>query len=613
MTVPFHLRGVVRKARLCLLPAGLLLLLWHDGQAADTVIYNVTIHDTGEKALDDAAKESATLVQLREQGEVSPALLIARARTDAERLVQAMHSLGHYGGTTQIKIAGHALEDVELSTALEAWPEGKAVPVDLTLQPGPVFKLRHITLQGDAAGQRLGLTEGDDAVASQVLAAGSALQSALLASGHALARVEPPVADVGDGTVDLTFAVNAGPQVNIGRIDVTGLANLQAEYVRKRLTLESGTPFSPAALDAARADLAKVPALASVRLVPGRAVDPDGTLPVEVALTERKRRAVSLSAAFSTDQGGNTTVAWTNRNLLGRAEVLNLSAGIDQIAASAARQPGYKIASLLTLPDWRRRGQSLDFSALAIRETLEAYDRTAVVIGTTLRRRLAPQWTASVGVTGEQAYFVQDKIGRSYSLLQAPLGLHYDTSNSLIEPTSGIRADALLTPSESLSRHSASFLIAQVSGAGYVDLEGAGRGVLALRGVIGTVGSVKPADIPPDQRFYGGGSGTIRGYRYQSVGPSLSNGKPQGGTALSAGTVEFRQRIGESYGVAGFVDAGQVANNGLPFTGKFRTGVGIGGRYYTSIGPIRADFAIPLIHQHGSDSFEAYIGLGEAF
>ncbi len=588
-------------------------MLSRGGWAADALSYDVTIHETGEKPLDDAARQSATLVQLRDSGEVSPALLIARARNDADRLSKAMQSLGHYAGKADISLAGHKLDDPDLSDALEAWPADKKVPVELTLEPGPVFKLRHITVLGDTAGQSLDLHEGEDAVASRVLAASAKLQSDLLASGHALAKIDAPVADLGDGTVDITLKVDAGPRVDIGRIDITGLDQLRESYIRRRLALQSGTVFSPAALDAARADLAKVPALASVRLVPGPKTDPDGTLPVDVVLSERKLRAVSLSAAFSTDQGGNTTATWTNRNMFGSAEVLSLSAGIDQIAASAAKQPGYKLAGLLTLPDWQRREQSLDFSALAVRESLEAYDRTAVILGSIFSRRLAAHWTASIGLFGERAYFVQDDVGRSYALAQVPVGLHYDTTTSLIDPASGVRAAAVVTPTESLSKHSASFMIAQLSGAGFVDLEGNGRGVLALRGIIGTVGSIATADIPPDQRFYGGGSGTIRGYRYQAVGPVLGNGKPAGGTAISAGTLEFRQRFGESYGIAAFIDAGQVANDGLPFTGRFRTGIGIGGRYYTSLGPIRADIAIPLIRQSGSDSFEAYIGLGQAF
>jgi translocation and assembly module TamA len=42
-------------------------------------------------------------------------------------------------------------------------------------------------------------------------------------------------------------------------------------------------------------------------------------------------------------------------------------------------------------------------------------------------------------------------------------------------------------------------------------------------------------------------------------------------------------------------------------------GAGLGARYYTPIGPVRLDVAVPLTRQHGDDAFEIYIGLGQAF
>jgi translocation and assembly module TamA len=456
---------------------------------------------------------------------------------------------------------------------------------------------------------------GQPAVAADVLTAGARLLAALRDDGHALAKMDPPIADLdlAAEAVDVDFEVNAGPLVSIGTISVDGLSALNESYIRRRLTLKSGTVYSPAALETARADLAKVPIIASVRLAPGQEVAADGTLPVDVVLSERKPRAVSLSAAYSTDQGGNTTATWSHRNLFGNAEVLTLSAGLTDIGATAAKQPGYKMAGLLTLPDWRERDQSLDITALAVRESLDAYDRTAAIAGVTFNRRLSAHWIASIGLFGEDAHFVQDAVGRDYHLLQVPLGLHYNTTTSLIDPAAGTRVDAMLTPTESIGHPNATFTIAQVSAAQFFDLAAPGRSVLALRGLIGTVEGASTFAIPPDQRFYGGGSGTIRGYRYQSVGPELSNGKPSGGSAMSAGTVEFRQRFGADWGGALFVDAGQVSTTSTPFNGQFRAGVGIGVRYYTSIGPLRADVAIPLIHQNNSDPVEFYIGLGQAF
>jgi translocation and assembly module TamA len=105
----------------------------------------------------------------------------------------------------------------------------------------------------------------------------------------------------------------------------------------------------------------------------------------------------------------------------------------------------------------------------------------------------------------------------------------------------------------------------------------------------------------------------VRGYKYQSIGPQFADNKPQGGTSMSTGTLEFRQRFLDSYGAAVFADIGQVNASGPPFTGIWRLGYGIGARYYTGFGPVRLDVALPANKQTGGGSFEVYIGLGQAF
>ena len=204
-------------------------------------------------------------------------------------------------------------------------------------------------------------------------------------------------------------------------------------------------------------------------------------------------------------------------------------------------------------------------------------------------------------------------VTRHYNLVGIPASIRYDNTTSLLDPTEGLRASLSVTPLHSLGHPSATFFISQISGSTYLNVSGDGRSVIALRGIVGQVSGAGVFALPPDQRFYAGGSATVRGYRYQTLGPQFSDRKPTGGTAVSAGTVEVRQRILGSYGVVGFVDVGQVTANGAPFTSNWHAGAGVGARYYTPIGPIRLDVAVPLNKLPGGDSFELYIGIGQAF
>jgi translocation and assembly module TamA len=229
-----------------------------------------------------------------------------------------------------------------------------------------------------------------------------------------------------------------------------------------------------------------------------------------------------------------------------------------------------------------------------------------------------------------------------YTLIQLPIAVTYDSTDlasPLDDPTHGMRNSLSITPTHSLGASSANFLIDQLKIATYVDLDqwlptSAGRSVIAARLLVGLAQGagactappekavaqgldqdIAECRLPPDQRFYGGGSASIRGYAYQAVGPNFPDtGYPVGGTALVAGGIEYRQRFGQNLGAAFFVDAGQVSNTLTITPGNIFVGVGAGVRYYTPIGPVRLDVALPTkATAIDNQSFQVYIGLGQAF
>jgi len=247
---------------------------------------------------------------------------------------------------------------------------------------------------------------------------------------------------------------------------------------------------------------------------------------------------------------------------------------------------------------------------------LKAYKQRAETIATSLRRKFSPRWTGSVGLSITRDDVSQKDVSHIYQLFALPISATYDSTgltNPLLDPTRGIRASFVATPTQAFGANSLTFAILQASGSTYFDLSGNGRSVLALRGIVGSVLGASNFDLPPDQRLYAGGSGTVRGYRYQSIGPLFPDGDPIGGTAVDAASIEFRQRLFGNFGVVTFVDAGQASDEGVPFTGTLRVGAGIGVRYYTPIGVVRADFAMPLNRPPNGDSFGIYISLGQAF
>jgi translocation and assembly module TamA len=585
--------------------------------AADPQPYTVTLKSTDDSALDAALQGSSTLLSLQKSAPVAGFALTERARQDVGRFETALQSFGYYKATVTTTIGGHPLDDPALPTIIDDAPANPALEVAVAFDLGPRFKLGTVTISTKVPPDipaHLKLAPGQPAMSAEVLAAQGRLLEALRADGYPLAQVPTPVAILhpDQNVLDVDFQPTSGPQANIGPISLNGLKDMNESFVRKRLLLHQGDRFSPETIEKARSDLSSIGVFSVVRAVPASALDPNGELPMAFDLTERPLHAVDVGVAYSTDLGVNFTTAWHDRNLFGNAEQLNLTGAIN-LGGDAVTKPGYALGAQFLKPDFLARDQTLELDLNAVKQSLQAYDQTALLEKIALNRKLAPHWAASVGLSGEQESIVQEDVTRHYNLVGIPVSLKYDSTTNLLDPTSGIRATLSVTPTESLGTPGATFFITQLSGSTYFDVFDNGRSILALRGLAGEVSGAGVFGLPPDQRFYAGGSATVRGYRYQSLGPQFKDGNPTGGTAISTGTVEWRQRILGSYGVVGFVDVGQVSSNGEPFTGGWHAGAGIGARYYTSIGPIRLDIAVPLNKLPGGDTFELYIGIGQAF
>jgi translocation and assembly module TamA len=587
-------------------------------RAADPQPYLVDIAKTPDAALNTALTGSSELESLHDKAPVGPFALLARARADGERFLTALHSLGYYKGAVTITVDGHLLDEPRLVDLLQAAPAAPPAQVKVAVAPGPQFRIRDVRLAGEyprGLAEQLDLAPGAPAVAAQVVAGREQLLSALRDHGYALAKVElePATLFLPQDAMAVTYKVESGPRVDLGPIRFQGLDGVNESFVRRRLLVHQGDLFDASALGRARADLAKMPIFASVLAVPATQLDASGQLPITIYTVERPAHAVDAGVSYATDLGLGLNAGWHHRNLFGNTEQLNLTGAL-QAGGTAEIRPGYRLNAQFIKPDFLARDQSLEVNVGAVKQSLIAYDQEALLESIAINRVLSEHWRGSIGISGEQERIGQEGVTRRYNLIGLPMSLHYDTTDSLLNPTHGIRAGLLVTPERSLTGIKANFVLTQISGSTYVDLSGNGRTVVALRGLFGEALGADTFSLPPDQRFYAGGSGTVRGYRYQSVGPQFPDGKPAGGTRITAGTIELRQRVYKSFGFSVFTDAARVTGGGARgLGGKYAIGAGAGVFYYTPIGPIRLEGAVPLVHLPNSGAFQIYVGLGQAF
>ncbi|WP_428672913.1 BamA/TamA family outer membrane protein, partial [Roseibium sp.] len=147
----------------------------------------------------------------------------------------------------------------------------------------------------------------------------------------------------------------------------------------------------------------------------------------------------------------------------------------------------------------------------------------------------------------------------------------------------------------------------------YYALDDSKRFILAGKATAGSIFAPSVEAIPASRRYIAGGGGSIRGYAYRNVGPRV-DGEVTGGRSIIELSGEVRIQVTETIGVVGFVDAGNAYEDSFPdFSEGLKVGVGGGLRYFTPIGPLRIDAAVPLDPEKDDPDFALYVGLSQAF
>ncbi len=435
--------------------AGLFAVFAPAAFAAETINYTVTFQPSGDPKLDTLLKQTSSLVSLQKGLPAAPFALIGRAQADTQQFAIVLHSLGYDAGTVTVTIDGMALDDPALFDHLALAPEDEKAKIQITPQRGSVFHLGRVEITGLPQGFKPPplVKPGQVALAAPILAATPTLRTALHNEGYAFAAVSEPlaIADPARHLLNVSYKVTPGPRVKIGPIRFSGLTRTNEEFLRRHIELRQGQLYSDTTITAARDSLLNLGVFSSVTALPQDQLTPDGEVPILFRVTQQKRHAVSFSGSYATDVGMTIGASWEDRDVFGHAETFTFTAAANGLGGTGTVAPGYDLKALFAKPDYYAHGQTLSVSLEALNQSLNAYDRTAIIAGAQLSRPLTPHITISYGPSFVTEQVLQNNITRSYVLVQLPVTLAYNTTNSVLEPTRGINASLTLTPTESLA------------------------------------------------------------------------------------------------------------------------------------------------------------------
>ncbi len=360
--------------------------------------------------------------------------------------------------------------------------------------------------------------------------------------------------------------------------------------------------------------------VSSIAIEPREITPPQGDEPgqvaLDVSLEKAPLRTISGAIGFGTEEGVRLEAAWEHRNLFPPEGALRLRGILgtrEQLGSITFRKNNFLA-----------RDQVLTVDAYASDLDTEAIEARTVALRGTFERlsNLLFQKELSWAVGAEvlwsderNATFVTAQAPREQYLIAGLFGrATIDTSDDLLDPSSGFRVTGSLAPDVSRSNDVTSFYVRNGVDARYY--QSVGSTVVAARANVASIVGADTFGIAPSRRLYAGGGSSVRGYAFQAIGPRDANGEPIGGRSLVEFSLEARIETGFLDGaleVVPFVDAGSVSTRSTPDFGVIRVGAGVGVRYKTNFGPIRVDVGVPLNPDEFDSPIAVYVSLGQAF
>ncbi len=537
----------------------------------------------------------------------------ARAKEDEALVVRLLKSLGYYDAT--------AISTIE--TAAGTPGRLKAI---VSAQPGRLYTLSSIVVQAaqttppDLVRQQLPLKVGDAIQADRIQGAEANVSLTLPQMGYPFVKVgerdillddESPTA-----TGAYTLPVDVGPRASFGQLRTEGDTVFNIEHLNVFPRFEPGELYDNRLTDDLRNALVATSLFQSVSVVPQRTgqINADGTEQVDLLVRQTKGPARTLggNVGFSTGQGFRAEGTWQHRNLFPYEGAL--------IASVIAGTQEQGVAGTFRRANAGRRDRTFSLTAGANHSNYDAYEAFTTSVGVRWSYDSTPIWQKPLTYyyggelvgTNESVYdFTRgENVRRTYGIVALPGQVLFDRSDSLLNPSKGYRLRVNLSPETSVQGAVRPYVRAMVEGTFYYPVSSSI--VIAGRAKAGTIQGVARDDLAPSRRYYGGGGGSVRGYGYQRLGPFDPNGDPVGGRSLNEFALEARYRFGD-FGIVPFVDAGNSYESTTPDLSSLRYGAGIGGRFYTSFGPMRVDIATPLNPREGDGKVALYISIGQAF
>jgi outer membrane protein insertion porin family len=525
-----------------------------------------------------------------------------------------------------------------LETRPMGQPESRWVDWSVALQAGPRFLLSSVEVDGNFMLSQRELDEifdfelGASVAPSVIQASLNRLESEYRESGFLDVKVPKNESEIfrtnlATNDVALTIKIEPGPQTFVGRIFVQGLQKTKAKVVTREVVtqgVKEGQPWIPSLVLQSEQRLQGLGIFSNVRLeaIGGRDVTPLQSSGAEVSVqrierdlkvgvSERAFGALEFVPGFRTDLGLVAFSELSYRNLGGWNRAVSVRAQVSRkFEDYQFLVQKYSITYLepYILNDPTRMRLSLSFAKedqviFVDSAPFKGFNSQDVSFAIGLDRQLSDRFRLTQNlytISLPKIFDIADPdesipVDRqNYRIGSVGTVLTYDTRDNVFNTTKGLVSTSSYEYSAPWlgSNADANFVVARQSVILYVPI--ALPSVLACSISFARLwGLGRSQGVPENKRLFLGGRTSIRSLRERALSSDKAGVLDQDSLETK---IEYRQPVLKDFGIAYFFDGGVVRSlrflsGEAAISSGFRTGIGVGFRYVTPVGPLALDFA----------------------
>lgn len=534
---------------------------------------------------------------------------------DLKRLIRIYQSEGFLNARATLQPLNTKEKKQTLKLVIEV-EEGEPVVTDsvsITIQTktGNIDSL----LEKEKVMKKLELVEGkrfrDEAINTDL----RIIEDAFRSQGYAYATATYNLnLNLEENSTDIHYAVNPGPISHIGKTTISGNKNVSEEFIKKQLKYSDGDLYSKSVLNETRQNLYRLRMFRVVSVNPEKMPETQKSpIPVSVYIEETPRLNTRLGAGYGTEDKFRAFLDLSYRGFLGGARRLNLYLKHSAIEPYSARLSWIQ-------PQFLGMNSSISVNPFINRKEEPGYKTRTFGVNVPFTYNFNPRLNSKLTYyfedveqlleAGDEEFsdFESDKF--PYKKSGVLLSTVFDNSTPRFSPTNGMNVSFGF-------KLNGYFLGSDFN---YTKLWGdfrtykkTGFVVLAFRLMAGGINSSDNRQfIPVEDRFYSGGSNSIRGWNRSDLGPKRESGTPLGGKSIFESNFEVRYPLFWRLSLVAFLEAGNVWEESFNYNfNDLGYAAGSGIRIDTPIGPVRFDAGFPVWNEKKRPQF--FISVGQAF